>query len=121
MPALPCNYRAVSGIERLIDGLRGDPAYVKFLLIERPYIRSALMPRSPFLSSEDRVDAYPTTIGNPLHNDIIELEMWLNSLSPQDRSLLLSWASREDRAPSFGWASIRRVNALLAQRARSDK
>lgn len=105
-------------VESLIDSLKGDPAYVKFLLVERPYIRSALLARGAFLSSEDRVDAFPSSVGNPFHNDIIELEMWLSSLSPQDRSLLISWAAQEDASPTFGWASIRRVNALVKERAK---
>ncbi len=84
-------------VDSLIDKLCGDPEYVKFLLVERPRIRSAIEARPPLPDEESRVEAFSTTIGNPLHNELIELEQWLDSLAPQDRDLLLDWAEKAGR------------------------
>lgn len=73
------------------------------------------------LDVEARTLAYSTVVGNALHNDLIELESWLSTLSQQDRSLLLSWAEGEGVRPVFGRARTanaqgsRRVRRLLQQ------
>jgi len=80
-------------VDTLVDRLGGDPGYVKFLLVERLRIRSALEARAVPTNEESRVEAFPTSVGNSLHNDIIDLESWLASLPIQDQRLLLAWAA----------------------------
>jgi hypothetical protein len=108
-------------VDRLIDRARGDPNYVAFLLIERPYIRSALLARGTPLDTVDRTLTFPVTIGNAFHDDLIELELWMSSLSPNDRELLERWSMREDVSPAYGRAYVRRVKSLLRDHARQQK
>lgn len=103
----------MDGISNLIERLAGNPDYIKFLLVERPYIRSAMLSRSPLIDSEDRVSSYSVSLGNALHNDLIELDLWLDTLSPQDRALLADWAEREEGKQVYGVAKMRRVGKLL--------
>lgn len=100
-------------VDSIIDSLGGDPGYIKFLLAERPYIRSALMARGVCFDEEARTLAYPTSIGNSLHNDLIEIERWLTTLSPQDKDLLNGWASGSTARPAFGGTQLGRINRLI--------
>lgn len=102
--------------ERLLDDLKGDPGYIRFLLVERSRIRSALLAPSMVFGAEAKTLAYSGSIGNALHNDIIELDSWLATLSPQDQELLLSWADNEEVRPAYGTAHFqgsRRARKLL--------
>lgn len=100
-------------VDSLIDRLDGDPGYIRFLLVERPYIRSALLARGVCMDEEARTLAYPSTIGNALHNDLIEIEQWLDSLAPRDRRLILDWAEGQSSRPSFGGSQMGRINRLV--------
>lgn len=108
-------------VDTLVESLGGDPGYVRFLLVERPYIRSAMTRMNAILDAEARSLSYSTVVGNALHNDLIELESWLRTLSPRDRNLLLRWAEGEEIRPVFGRARTastqgsRRVRRLLQQ------
>jgi hypothetical protein len=84
-------------VDTLVDTLGGDPQYVKFLLVERPYIKAALVRMTAVIDEEARLLAYPSSVGNALHNDIIELETWLACLSKQDREVLEEWAAHAGR------------------------
>lgn len=81
------------GVDYLIDRLRGDPLYIKYLLVEYPYVRAALEAHGAAASDEDKVEAYSSSIGNALHNDIIELDQWLSTLDPNDVKALFKWAN----------------------------
>lgn len=100
-------------VENLVYQIAGDPDYIRFLLVERPYIRSALLARGQIYDQEQRNESYSSVIGNNLHNDIIELEAWLDTLRPQDRQMLLAWAERAEGKPYFGRAYMRRVHTLV--------
>jgi hypothetical protein len=100
-------------VDSIIDRVGGDPGYIRFLLVERPYIRSALTARGVFLDEEARTLAYPSTIGNSLHNDIIAIESWLETLSPQDQKLIDDWASRQTAKPVFGGTQMGRIYRLI--------
>lgn len=94
-------------VDSLVETLRGDPLYVKYLLVELPYIRSALLARGVCLDDEYLSSSYSSSIGNSMHLDIIDLTAWLDSLSPQDREALVSWALNEaPRRPSFSHARM---------------
>jgi hypothetical protein len=113
-------------VEHLVESLRGDPLYVKFLLVELPYIRSALEARGVCLDDEYRASAYSTSVGNALHLDILDLSEWLFSLSPQDRKLLVDWAANDaPRRPAFSRARvsykrIQRANHLIVRYAKEQ-
>lgn len=107
-------------IDYVIDSITGDPDYIKFLLVERPYIRSALEAKGFEFDPVARTLAYSSGIGNALHNDVIELEIWLNGLSPQDRNLLLRWAESAGDRVSLGVASMRRIRGLISQYGESN-
>jgi hypothetical protein len=100
-------------VEDLVFKIAGDPDYIRFLLVERPYIRSALLARGQIYDQEQRNESYSSVIGNNLHNDIIELEQWLDTLRPSDRRMLEEWAERAEGKPYFGRAYMRRVHALV--------
>jgi hypothetical protein len=92
-------------VENLVASLGGDPNYVKFLLVERPRIRSAMDAMPMPLDEEDRVDAFSTALGNSLHHDLIDLETWLCTLTDSDRCLLQDWAENAGRQV-FGSARL---------------
>lgn len=91
-----------AGSDGIINKIRGNPDYVKFLLIEYPRIRSALDVQALTLDEEERIARHPTSVGSALHLDLIELDEWLASLSPQDRIYIKRWISRQERAPVVG-------------------
>lgn len=103
----------MQNVENLVYKIAGDPDYIRFLLVERPYIRSALLARGQIYDQEVRNESYSSVIGNNLHNDIIELEAWLDTLRPQDRQMLEAWAERAEGKPYFGRAYMRRVHTLV--------
>lgn len=82
-------------IDSIVEELDGDPLYVRYLLGELPYIRSALYARGVCLDEEDRNNQHSPSIGNALHNDIIELEAWFRGLTPQDQAILTDWIVNE--------------------------
>lgn len=84
-----------SRIDALVDSVAGDPAYLKFLLAEYPYIMSALEARGQCFDEEWRIDAYSASIGNNLHLDVIDLVEWLKQQSPYDVHALQQWAYGE--------------------------
>jgi hypothetical protein len=107
-----------AGIDSVIDRVQGDKDYIKFLLVEAPYIRSALYARGMQFDPEYATTAYPTTIGNALHCDLIELEAWLSTQTRADVQLLLAWASHSPRSSrtAFSKPKIRRAKGI-AERA----
>lgn len=84
-------------VDSLVNELDGDPLYVRYLLAELPYIRSALYARGVCLDEEARISQHSSSIGNALHLDVIELESWFHGLSPSDQNLLLDWV--ENKSP----------------------
>lgn len=78
-------------IDSLVSELDGDPLYVRYLLGELPYIKSALFARGVCLDEEARTEQHSSSIGNALHLDVIELESWFGGLAPQDQELLVDW------------------------------
>lgn len=109
-----------TAIDSLVDKIGGDANYVRFLLAERPAILSALLAPAQKYNAEDKTLGYPTTVGSSLHNDIIELDQWMATLSKQDRYLLRNWALHSDIRPVFGRAQIRRVQKLIETRAETQ-
>lgn len=106
---------ALSPIDYIVYRLDGNPEYIKYLLAQRPYIRSAITYPPKPMDDESRADLYSSSIGGAIHCDIIELDIWLETLSHEDRSLLFSWAEKQGRKPAFGAARIRRVEVLVKQ------
>lgn len=104
-------------VDTLVFRIAGEPDYIRFLLVERPYIRSALDTAPQVYDQDDRVDMYSSSVGNALHNDIIELEEWLDTLAPQDREMLLAWGERAEGKPYFGRAFMRRVRKIVNEHA----
>lgn len=78
-------------IDSLVAQLDGDPLYVRYLLGELPYIKSALYARGVCLDEEARTLQHSASIGNALHLDVIELESWFSGLAPQDQEILTDW------------------------------
>jgi hypothetical protein len=111
----PFDEGEVIRIESIVFSLDGDIDYIKFLIAEQPYIRSAMLANSPPSDPEEWTGRYPTTIGNALHCDLIELEAWLETLSPIDRQILTEWANRQKAKPYFAAAKIRRVKHLIGK------
>ncbi len=111
----PFDEGEVIRIESIVFSLDGDIDYIKFLIAEQPYIRSAMLATSPPSDPEEWTGRYPTTIGNALHCDLIELEAWLETLSPIDREILTEWANRQKAKPYFAAAKIRRVKHLIGK------
>jgi len=104
---------ALTPVDYIVNQLDSDPNYIKYLLVVRPYIMSALTyPPHPY-EEEARMELYSSSIGSPLHCDIVELNTWLGTLSKEDRSLLFSWAEKQGAKPAFGAARIRRVDRLV--------
>jgi hypothetical protein len=99
-------------VDAIINRVSGDPSYIEFLLVERHNIRSALEAKG-MCFDEEWTQAYPSTIGNALHCDLIELEMWLDELSVQDRAIVELWADGQLERPTYGQAKIRRARSLL--------
>jgi len=105
---------ALSPVDYIVNQLDSDPNYIKYLLLVRPYVLSALTyPPHPY-EEESRLEMYSSAIGSPLHCDIIELNTWLETLSQEDNRLLFSWAEKQGAKPAFGAARIRRVDRLVA-------
>lgn len=104
-------------IDSLVAELDGDPMYVKYLLGELPYIKSALYARGVCLDEEARASQHSATIGNALHLDIIELESWFSGLSPQDQELLIQWILND--SPSRQPYSKRVVETSRGKRIRA--
>lgn len=102
-------------IDSIIYTLDGNIDYIKFLIAEQPYIRSAMEATSPPVDPDEAVGRYPTSVGSALHCDLIELESWFKDLSPSDRGILSEWASRTRVKPYFAAAKIRRVNHLIGK------
>lgn len=111
----PFDEGEVIRIESIVFSLDGDIDYIKFLIAEQPYIRSAMLATSPPSDPEEWTGRYPTTIGNALHCDLIELEAWLETLAPIDRQILTEWANRQKAKPYFAAAKIRRVKHLIGK------
>jgi hypothetical protein len=111
----PYDEGEVLRIESIVFSLDGDIDYIKFLIAEQPYIRSAMLATSPPSDPEEWTGRYPTTIGNALHCDLIELEAWLGTLQPTDRQILTEWANRQKAKPYFAAAKIRRVKHLIGK------
>jgi hypothetical protein len=111
----PFDEGEVIRIESIVFSLDGDIDYIKFLIAEQPYIRSAMLATSPPSDPEEWTGRYPTTIGNALHCDLIELEAWLETLSQIDREILTEWANRQKAKPYFAAAKIRRVKHLIGK------
>lgn len=111
----PYDEGEVLRIESIVFSLDGDIDYIKFLIAEQPYIRSAMLATSPPSDPEEWTGRYPTTIGNALHCDLIELEAWLETLAPIDRQILTEWANRQKAKPYFAAAKIRRVKHLIGK------
>jgi hypothetical protein len=111
----------MSNVDFLLDRLSGDPAYIRFLIAERPYIRAALEARGYNYSAESRTESYPASIGNALHLDLLMLEDWLKTLSPQDRKLLQEWSETVMSAPAFSYPKIGRVRHLVREFARATQ
>jgi hypothetical protein len=111
----PFDEGEVIRIESIVFSLDGDIDYIKFLIAEQPYIRSAMLATSPPSDPEEWTGRYPNTIGNALHCDLIELEAWLETLSPIDRQILTEWANRQKAKPYFAAAKIRRVKHLIGK------
>ena len=104
---------ALSPVDYIVNQLDSDPNYIKYLLVVRPYVISALTyPPHPY-DEEARLEMHSSAIGNPLHCDIIELNTWLGTLSTEDKRLLFSWAEKQGAKPAFGAARIRRVESLV--------
>jgi hypothetical protein len=105
---------ALSPVDYIVNRLDSDPNYIKYLLVVRPYVMSALTyPPHPY-DEEARLEMYSSAIGSPLHCDVIELNTWLETLSQEDNRLLFSWAEKQGAKPAFGAARIRRVDRLVA-------
>lgn len=100
-------------VDSIIDQVGGSPGYIRFLLAERVYIRSALDARGVCLDEEARTLMYPTSIGNSLHNDLIEIERWIETLSSHDRRLLDGWAERLPIKPVYAGTQMGRINRLV--------
>lgn len=104
---------ALSPVDYIVNRLDSDPNYIKYLLVVRPYVMSALTyPPHPY-DEEARLEMYSSAIGSPLHCDVIELNTWLETLSAEDNRLLFSWAEKQGAKPAFGAARIRRVERLV--------
>lgn len=101
-----------SEIDKIIYRISGDPSYIEFLIVEHDHIKSALEAKGPSLDVEYLQD-YPSTIGSALHCDIIELDLWLGELSPNDRELLQRYVIMQDHIPAFGRANIRHCKRLM--------
>lgn len=104
-------------IDALVAELDGDPLYVRYLLGEMPYIKSALYARGVCLDEESRATQHSSTIGNALHLDIIELESWFKGLAPQDQELLIQWILND--SPSRQPYSQRIVKTSRGKRIRA--
>ena len=105
---------ALTPVDYIVNRLDSDPNYIKYLLVVRPYVMSALTyPPHPY-DEEARLEMYSSAIGSPLHCDVIELNTWLETLSQEDNRLLFSWAEKQGAKPAFGAARIRRVDRLVA-------
>jgi hypothetical protein len=102
-------------IDSIVYTLDGNMDYIKFLIAEQPYIRSAMEATSPPTDPDEAVGRYPTSVGSALHCDLIELESWFKTLSPFDRGILTEWASRTKVKPYFAAAKIRRVKHLIGK------
>jgi hypothetical protein len=111
----PYDEGEVQRIDSIVYSLDGDIDYIKFLIAEQPYIRSAMEAISPPSDPEEWTGRYPTTIGNALHCDLIELEAWLETIQPSDRVILSEWANRQRAKPYFAAAKIRRVKHLIGK------
>jgi hypothetical protein len=111
----PYDEGEVLRIDSIVYSLDGDIDYLKFLIAEQPYIRSAMLATSPPTDPEEWTGRYPTTIGNALHCDLIELEAWMETLAPNDRYILTEWANRQKAKPYFAAAKIRRVKHLIGK------
>jgi len=111
------SHKLGDSIDGLVFRIAGEPDYIKFLLVERPYIRAAVECPPQVYDQDDRVDMYSSMVGNALHNDIIELEEWLDTLSPQDRAMVLAWCERAEGKPYFGRAFMRRVRKIVNEHA----
>jgi len=107
-------------VDSLVESLSGDPSYIRFLISERPYIRAALEARSYCYDEEYRIMAYPTSVGSSLHLDLLVLEDWLKTLSPQDRKMLNDWADETKNRPSFSSPKMGRVRVLIERFAREQ-
>lgn len=111
----PYDEGEVQRIDSIVYSLSGDIDYIKFLIAEQPYIRSAMEAISPPSDPEEWTGRYPTTIGNALHCDLIELEAWLETIQTSDRIILTEWANRQRAKPYFAAAKIRRVKHLIGK------
>lgn len=104
-------------IDSIIDSIEGDPRYIRFLLLNQPYIRSSLLARGVCLDEEYLTMRFSDSIGNALHLDMIEVETWLSGLDPQSQRLIAQWVVN-DRTPQepYARASVRRRRSVSAAR-----
>lgn len=100
-------------MESVLNEVGNDEAYVKFIIAERPYIKSALEARGVCFDEEYNAGSYPSSIGSSLHCDLIEVEAWLATLSPQERETITSWAESTPEKPIRWPSRLRKVSRIL--------
>lgn len=99
-------------VENVLADVGNDAAYVKFLIAERPYIRSALEARGVCLDEEYNAASYSSSIGSSLHCDLVEVEAWLSTLSPMEREIVTNWAEQTNKP--IRWPSrLSKVSRIL--------
>lgn len=101
------------GAESVIDRVDGTSGYVRFLLAEAPYIRSALYARGYSFDETYRVNAYPSYVGSDFHLDLLHVEQWFDTLSVNDQRLIEDWVDNTEVRPVYGKAEMRHINTLL--------
>ena len=100
-------------LEAVLAEVGDDDAYVKFLIAEGPYIRSALDARGVCFDEEYNSYKYPSSIGSSLHCDLIEVEAYLATLSPHDREVILGWARALPDKPIRWPSRLAKVSRIL--------
>jgi hypothetical protein len=103
-------------LEAVLREVGNDDAYVKFLIAEKDYIRSALDARGVCFDEEYNASAYPSSIGSSIHCDLIEVEAWLDSLPAFQQKVVLEWANSLYNRPIRWPSRLAKVARILRER-----
>lgn len=109
-------------IDSIVASIEGDPRYVRFLLLQQPYIRSALYARGVSLDEEYLTTRFSGEIGNSFHLDLIEVEVWLSEIDATSRRRIVEWVLGEPSPHrDYSRSSVRRHRAgAAAKRVAAD-
>lgn len=94
-----CFWVVVNDMNKSNDPLRFTSKYIRRLIVEAPYIYERLYNPSGsiilqrYAGSPSYLNSYSTSIGNPFHNDLIDVSVLLNErFSKEERKTIYDWA-----------------------------